>query len=226
MNGTGPRDLADATMNHKEIERWHRLRNVKRASQVLVLAAIGLFISGYAATRFFPDTSTDFVNHPADKSGVRIQKFSYSSPGVHPWELEAETVVGSESLDKVTLSHPRVVYHGGRGGKIFLTADTGNLDKQRRSVLAKGNVKIRYEGFVFAAGDMDYSEAKRTAETASPVSLEGEDFQLQGKGLKMSIQDEEIVIEQDVKARLFNVRLREPDKTPAREERISWSDMR
>jgi LPS export ABC transporter protein LptC len=213
-------------MNHKEIERWHRLKNVKRASQVLVLAAIVLFISGYAATRFFPDTSTDFVHQPTDKSGVRIQKFSYSSPGIHPWELEAATVVGTESLDKVTLSQPRVVYHGGRGGKIFLSADTGNLDKQSRNVLAKGNVTIRYESFVFSSGDINYSEEKRTAETASPVSLEGEDFRLQGKGLKMSIQDEEIVIEQDVKARLFNVRLTEPDKTSTREERISWSDIR
>lgn len=213
-------------MNHKEIERWHRLKNVKRASQVLVLAAIVLFISGYAATKFFPDTSTDFVSPSPDTHAIQFKKFSYSAPGVNPWELEAETVVGSESLDKVTLSHPRVVYHGGRGGRIFLTADTGNLDKQSRSVLAKGNVTIRYESFEFSSGDINYSEEKRTAETASPVSLQGEDFRLQGRGLKMSIQDEEIIIEQDVKARLFNVKLTEPYKAPKGEERISWSDIR
>ncbi len=73
------------------------------------------------------------------------------------------------------------MYHGGRGGRIFLTADTGNLDKHSRSVLAKENVTIRYESFVFSSGDMDYSEAKRTAETASPVSLEGEDFSRRAK---------------------------------------------
>jgi hypothetical protein len=34
-------------MNHKEIERWHRLRNLKRASQVLVVVAVVLLACGY-----------------------------------------------------------------------------------------------------------------------------------------------------------------------------------
>lgn len=201
-------------MNHKEIERWHRLRNVKRAAQVVVLAAVVLLAGGYAASRLFPDNSANFVSKSADGAGMRIEKFSYSSPGAYPWELEAVSAVVSKSLDKVTLARPSVVYNGGRGGKIFLVADTGDLDKLSSNVIARGNVKIRYEDFEFAAGDMSYSQDKNIAETASSVSMEGADFRLEGKGLKMSIQDEEIVIEQDVKARLFNVRWTESNKVP------------
>ncbi|MBI5250761.1 MAG: LPS export ABC transporter periplasmic protein LptC [Desulfomonile tiedjei] len=201
-------------MNHKEIERWHRLRNLKRAAQVMVVAAVVLVVSGYAASRFFHDTSGNFEAKSTGGAGMRIEKFSYSSPGAHPWELEALSAAASTSLDKVTLTQPRVVYNGGRGGKIFLTADTGDLDKLSSNVIARGNVTIRYEDFVFAAGDINYCQEKKIAETASPVSLEGVDFRLEGKGLKMSIQDEEIVIEQDVKARLFNVRWAEPNKVP------------
>jgi LPS export ABC transporter protein LptC len=200
-------------MNHKEIERWHRLRNIKRAAQVLVIFALALVVSGYAVSRIFPNTENTFVSKPIDpKNDMRIEKISYSSPGAHPWELEAATVEGSAALDKVRLIQPRVVYHGGRGGKIFLTADTGNLDKQSNNVFAKGNVTIRSENFVFTTGDMNYSQDKKTAETDSPVALEGVDFRLEGKGMKMSVQDEEIVIEQDVKARFLNVRWTEPNK--------------
>jgi LPS export ABC transporter protein LptC len=200
-------------MNHKEIERWHRLRNVKRAAQVLVVVALAVVVSGYAVSRIFPDAEDNFVSEPIDpKNDMRIEKISYCSPGVHPWELEAATVMGTSSLDKVTLIKPRVVYHGGRGGKIILTADTGNLDKQSNNVLAKGNVTIRYDNLVFTTGDINYSQERRTAETDSPVCLEGVDFHLEGKGMKMSVQDEEIIIEKDVKARLLNVRWSEPNK--------------
>ncbi len=204
-------------MNQKEIERWHRLRNIKRAAQVLVIATVALVVSGYVALIIFPDQdpAKSFVAKPIDpNAGMSIEGFSYSSPGAHPWELEAASAVASESLDKVSLGRPRVVYHGGLGGKIFLTADKGNLDKKSNNVIANGNVTIRYEDFVFTTGDINYSQDKKTAETDSAISMQGTDFHLEGKGLKMSVRDEEIVIEQDVRARLLNVRWLEPGKVP------------
>jgi LPS export ABC transporter protein LptC len=199
-------------MNHKEIERWHRRRNIKRAAQFLVLSAILLLVTGYSASRYLHSDTDDFSVNSDPNAGITIKKFSYSSPGAHPWELEAASAMIAESLDKVNLHKPKVVYHGGKGGKIFLIADTGDLDKQQQTVLARGNVTVKYEDLEFAADNINYSQEKQTAQTQSEVSLKGADFQATGKGLKMRIQEEEITIENDVKARLFDVKWIETNK--------------
>ncbi len=198
-------------MNHKEIERWHRLRNIKRASQLLVVVALVLIACGYMVSRFVR-SSPDMPDAPGPADGgIRIDNFSYSSPGAHPWELQAATAMVSDSLDRVVLKGPKVVYQGGAGGKIFLTAKSGRLDRKTRNVSAQGGVTIEYENFLFSTGEIDYSHEKLLAETSSPVSLESGDLRLTGKGLKVSVEREEVVIEDDVKARLFNVKWVEPN---------------
>ncbi len=198
-------------MNHKEIERWHRLRNIKRASQLLVVVALVLVACGYLVSRVVrPSTDMPDAPGPAD-GGVRIDNFSYSSPGAHPWELQAATAMVSDSLDRVVLKGPRVIYQGGAGGKIFLTAKSGRLDRKTRNVSAQGDVTIEYDDFLFSTGEIDYSHEKLLAETSAPVSLESGDLRLTGKGLKVSVEREEVVIEDDVRARLFNVKWVEPN---------------
>lgn len=198
-------------MNHKEIERWHRLRNIKRASQVLVVVALVLVTCGYLVSRVVR-SSPDMPDAPGPaEGGIRIDNFSYSSPGAHPWELKAATAMVSESLDRVVLKGPKVVYQGGAGGKIFLTAKSGHLDKKTHNVSAQGDVTIEYDDFLFSTGEIDYSHEKHLAETSSPVSLESGDLRLTGKGLKVSVEREEVVIEEDVRARLFNVKWVEPN---------------
>jgi LPS export ABC transporter protein LptC len=197
-------------MNHKEIERWYRLRNLKRASQFLIVVAVVLLVCVYTVS-YWMRPGPDLVEAPGPANGgVRIDNFSYSSPGAHPWELQASTAMVSESLDRVDLKGPKVVYHGGAGGKILLAAKSGKLDKKSRNVSARGDVTIEYENFLFSTGAIEYSDEKRLAETSSPVSLESGDLRLTGKGLKVSVEREEVVIEDDVKARLFNVKWVEP----------------
>ncbi len=198
-------------MNHREIERWYRLRNVKRASQILVVVAVAFLVCGYAVSRFVRGGS-DMPAPPGGTEGsIRIDNFSYSSPGAHPWELRAASAIVADSLDSVKLKGPKVVYHGGAGGKIFLTAKSGTLDRKSSDVSACGDVTIQYKNFLFSTGELDYSHKKRLAETSSPVSLEGGDLRLTGKGLKVSVDREEMVIEDDVRARLFNVKWVEPN---------------
>ena len=65
----------DVRMNHKEIERWHRLRNLKRASQILVVVAVVLIACGYRVSRFVrPSPVTIESPGPAD-GGIRIDTF-------------------------------------------------------------------------------------------------------------------------------------------------------
>lgn len=204
---SAPQSGLDLGMNHKEIERWHRLRNMKKAAQFLAVAAIVLLAFGYGASRLFEEGTDPFVTPPAVGSGMRIDNFSYSSPGARPWELKASTALVSEKLDNVSLVKPQVVYRGGRGGEIFLSAESGRLDKNSRNVLAQGNVTVAYKDLLFTAGEMDYSDETKIAETSSSVELDGGDLRVTGKGLKVSIESEEMIIEHDVKARISNVQI-------------------
>jgi len=197
-------------MNHKEIERWYRLRNLRRACQVLMVVAVALLVCGYAASRMWPRSPDTFVVSPTTNAGIQIKNFSYSSPGAHPWELKASTALVNNTLDSVALTAPSVVYHGGKGGTISLTAKSGTLDKKGGKVVAQGEVRIAFGNFLFSADAVHYWHEKLFAETPSEVSLEGGDLSLTGKGMTLSVEDEEIVIEKDVKALLYNVKWVEP----------------
>ncbi len=179
---------------------------MRRGAQILILVSIVLSISVYAASILVPRPDP-FEHSDKEQSVSKIENFTYSTPGANPWKLEASSAVISDSLDKIELTNPRVVYHGGKGGTIYLSAKVGRLDRKSNNVSAHGNVIIRYKDMKFSTGEIKYSQANHMAETSSPVSVEGGDIRLTGKGLKVSIEDEEIAIKQDVHARLFNVRL-------------------
>jgi len=193
-------------MDHKHIERHFRLKNLKRASQILVLGALILLVSGLAASRLVRDKTNDFLTSSVSGDGSRIENFTFSAPGSHRWDLQAESAQVADTLDNVKLTLPKVVYYGGLGGVIYLAAESGKLDKKTGFVSAKGGVKIRYKDFEFASNDVNYSEGSLQAATSSPVSLNGGNLKLTGKGLKLSVEKEEILIEHEVRASLFNVK--------------------
>lgn len=193
-------------MNHKELERWYRLRNIKRASQFMILLCSALVVSIYAVS-VWPRPNTSHLATPIpSNAGIRIENFSYSAPGPRPWELYAPSAEVSESLDEVTLQQPQVIYHGGEGGRISLASQTGSLNRKTLSVTARGDVTLKYKDYVFRSDEMNYSHEKLSATTSTPVSFQAPDLSLTGRGMRVNLENEEIVIENDVKARLFNLR--------------------
>ena len=156
-------------MNHKELERWYRLRNIKRASQFMILLCSALVVSGYAASVYFRPNPSQFASSIPSDAGIRIENFSYSAPGPRPWELHAPSAVVSESLDEVTLQQPQVIYHGGEGGRISLASQTGSLHRKTLSVTARGDVTLKYKDYIFRSDEMNYSHEKLSATTSTPV---------------------------------------------------------
>ena len=198
-------------MNHKEMERWYRLKSIKRAAQFLALIVIVVLAFGYTASRYFRDKAPEF-GPATTEDGIRIDKFVYSSPGAHPFELEAASARVSNSLDKVTLGKTKVTYRRGSAGEIVLTAESGELDKGARTVRAKGNVVVRMKGFVIRADEIEYSDKERIIAARSRVFLDGGDIRVIGKGLKLFVDRQEVRIERDVKTRLLNVKWVEPGR--------------
>ncbi len=199
-------------MNHKEIERWYRLKNLRKAIQALVLLSVIALVSGLALSRYANNDKNEFKTSNVSEPGIKVEKFTYSSVGSDQWELEAASASVNEKMDHVDLKLPRIVYYGGDGGKIILNAQYGNLDKKDGKVEARGSVSIKYQNFKFITDNVNYSQGLLEAQAADSILMEGDDLRLSGKGLRLFVDKEEIVIEQDVKASLFNVKWVTPGK--------------
>ncbi len=199
-------------MNHKEIERWYRLKNLRKAIQAMVLLSVIALVSGLALSRYANNDKNDFKTSNVSEPGIKVEKFTYSSVGSDQWDLEAASASVSEKMDHVDLKLPRIVYYGGDGGKIFLNAQYGNFDKKDGKVEVRGSVSIKYQNFKFTTDNAKYSQGLLEAQAADSILMEGDDIRLSGKGLRLFVDKEEIVIEQDVKASLFNVKWVSPGK--------------
>lgn len=199
-------------MNHKEIERWYRLKNLRKAIQALVLLSVIALVSGLALSRYANNDKNEFKTSNVSEPGIKVEKFTYSSVGSDQWDLEAASASVSEKMDHVDLKLPRIVYYGGDGGKILLNAQYGNLDKKDGKVKARDSVSIKYQNFKFITDNVKYSQGLLEAQAADSILMEGDDLRLSGKGLRLFVDREEIVIEQDVKASLFNVKWVTPGK--------------
>jgi LPS export ABC transporter protein LptC len=197
-------------MNHKEIERWHRLKNLKKAAQFLVVIAVLFLVAGYAVSRFVNKKPDDFPSPAVSETGIRIENFSYSAPGAYPWELKAASATVSDSLERVELKDPQVTYLGRAGEDIVLSAQHGKLDRKSSNFSAEGDVTIAYRDFLFSTSRIEYSEKDRVAHTDSPVSLKSPDLVITGRGLRLSVSTKEICIEDQVKAILYNLKLLGP----------------
>lgn len=195
-----------AYMNHKEIERWYRRKNIMRACQVLAVASVVLVVVSYVVSRVWSDNPEDYVSAPKPEQGMRMEHFSYSSVGAHPWVLQAETAVANQLVNRVSLTGPAVRYPGGRGGTILLNSRTGELDKDKQQVTARGAVSIRYRDFLFSTDEVQYLHDKLVARTSAPVSVDATDLHVTGTGLTLSVKDEEASVEDNVKTQIFNVR--------------------
>ena len=195
-----------AYMNHKEIERWYRRKNIMRACQVLAIVSVVFIGVSYVVSHVWREKGNDFVAAPKPDEGMRMEQFSYSAVGAHPWFLRAESAAVNTPMNKVLLTLPSVTYPGVGGEKIFLNSRTGELDKENQHVTARGAVTIRYKDFLFSTDEVHYLHGKLVAETDAPVTVEGTDLRVTGKGLTLSIKDEEVHVEHNVKTQIFNVR--------------------
>lgn len=183
-----------------------------KATQALALASVLALVSGFAISKYMNETENNFKPSDVSEPGIKVEKFSYSSVGANQWDLEAASALVAESMDHVELKFPKIVYYGGDGGKILLNAQIGTLDKKSGMIKAKGAVTINFRDFRFLTDDINYSQGALVAQSSDAIYMEGVDMKLSGKGLRLSVDKEEVIIEQDVKASLYNVKWVEPGK--------------
>jgi LPS export ABC transporter protein LptC len=211
--GASPAKDSRELNRQREIERWRRLRLIKRLTQVGVVGIILAIAAGYLFAWYLkPRPGNVKIPQVAQDESIRIDRFTYSAPGANPFELEAETATVSDTLDRVSLKSPRVVYNSKEKGKITLTARSGALDKSSGTIRAAGDVEIRMKGLLIKADEVTYSDEERVVTADSRVSMFGEGFSLSGAGLTLFIDTQEARIAKDVTTDLHDVKWARPGR--------------
>lgn len=170
-----------------------------------MVTVLSLLVS-FGVAQYLKSGPNSEQDQTTENGQMRIENFVYSSSGLRPWSLKAANAVVSHSSGKIRLSDPRVVYEGGKGGKIYLMARTGELDKTNSRISGHGPVIIHYKDMKFTTGKIEYFDDQMRAQTSSLVCLEANGLSLTGTGLLLSLPQEEITIESNVKARLYDVK--------------------
>jgi LPS export ABC transporter protein LptC len=199
-------------MHDRHIERWRRLKAVRSASVVFAGALVVVCAVALAVSRMTGrgEELPEISSNPDER--VSVRNFAYSSPGAHPWELTALSAAAFEALDKVKVEEPRVVYFGADGRDVTLTAKLGEVDRKTGNVLTEGDVTVGYGDFTFKTSDLRFNQKEGAASTTSAVSLRGDSLLLTGKSMKLTLDPQQVVVEEDVEAKLYNVKWTEPGR--------------
>ena len=197
--------LRNREITHREIERWYRLRNLRKASQVFVIISFVVMVAGYAVLRFIQPSQP--AKDPDPKAINTVKKPYYSFPGPHPFDVRAKSAVVSESQDKIILNSPKITYHPDHGSEMILTAKTGELNRTTQNYSVKGDVCLKSDTFRIEAGQLGYSRENNLASTTSRITIKAKNMLLKGKQLKLWPDKKEAHIEQDVEATLFHINI-------------------
>jgi LPS export ABC transporter protein LptC len=199
--------IRNQELTNKEIERWYRLRNLRNAAQALAIITILTLVGGYAVSRLImerPDQTDSQVPTDAGNEGSQL---SYSVPGPHPFHVKADRARMLKSGNKIQLTSPVITYYPKRGGDMVLKADTGELNQTTQNYSVKGNVTVTYDTFRIDAEELSYSHKNGLVSTSSAFTVTSKDMVLQGKRLKLLTDKKEVVVEQGVSAKLYNVKI-------------------
>lgn len=193
-------------MNHKEIERWYRLRYLKKAALYLIVGSL-VVMTGAGVAHFFLVEDRPKAPAPIAEKGMGAKRFHYSVPGANPWEIEATAADMDRELNHLRLRGPKVRYKLDDGGVISLSARSGSWNKIDREVTASGDVSITFDQYRLNVDRAKYSEQSRTIQSPESVTVRAPNFELSGTGLTVCVDKKEFRVEHNVRTRLSNFSL-------------------
>ena len=147
----------------------------KIIKRVLVVVML-LGFAGVAVTFITYRKSFDNLEKAGDllpeNTQVAMRSFQHtaSRDGKPQWHLEAESasLMGKKEL---VLKTPAVVFYRDSGRKIFLTAESGTLNKSTNNITLSGNVVARTTDYRFEADSAVYDHDRRFLNSSTPVKI-------------------------------------------------------
>lgn len=145
---------------------------IKRLLLVVMLLGFAAVAVTFVTYRKSFDNPEKLSSMLPENTQISMQSFKHtaSRDGKTQWHLAAESasLMGKK---KLVLKTPEVVFYRENGRKIFLTAETGVLNKKTNNITMSGNVVARTDGYRFEADSAVYDHNRRFLNSKTPVKI-------------------------------------------------------
>ena len=132
---------------------------IKRILLIVMVLGIGGVVATFVTYRKSFDNPEKLTAMLPQDTRVSMQSFEHTATrdGKTQWHLEADSA-SLTGQKKLILKTPAVVFYRENGRKIFLSAESGILNKQTNNITMTGNVVAKADGYRFEAESAVYPQ--------------------------------------------------------------------
>ena len=177
------------------------LAGIGTVSFLVVIIILAFKISGPSIPQPPPEPP------PPPGADQQIKVFHYVSTdaqGAKQWELKADKVNYFHENKMAGFEQVHITFYSRKqDGRVFtIRSDTGLLNTETQDFELTGNVVgTTSDGYKFRTESLNYTADKHQARTDKKVFLEGEEFDLEGIGMVMNLQEEKFHLLKNVVAK-------------------------
>ncbi len=132
--------------------------------------------------------------------------YAQTENGETRWTLTSEGARYVRTTELVELTGVDLTFYStGTAGEVRLQADRGQFQEQTRQLDVYGNVMVTSaQSDVLTTQWLHYDDQTRRLSTPEPFEYTGQGMRLRGVGMRMDLDEERLVVERDVRMRLWS----------------------
>jgi LPS export ABC transporter protein LptC len=179
--------------------------------QILLLLIMGLlvFLSFSLASSFKKRNFTPVMTDTGIKSDLKISRFSFiqTHQGERDWEIKAEQAEVFEKEQKANLQTVSVTMQTPQGLELKLEGDEGVIDTSTKDFsLRKKDALMVIQlsnGYTIKTSGLKWFNDQREIITEGAAHISGPQVEIDGKELKVAIENQEVTVSGDVQAWVY-----------------------
>jgi len=179
--------------------------------QILLLMITGLliFLSFSLISSFKKRNFSVMTTGTGGKSDVKISQFSFvqTHQGARDWELKAERAELFEKEQKAHLEMIAVTIQTPQGLELKLDGDEGTIDTFRKDFSLRKKKELMViqlsNGYTIKTSGLKWFNDQRELMTEGSAHISGPQVEIDGKELKVAVENQEVTVSGDVQAWVY-----------------------
>lgn len=179
------------------------MKNAKRILIAIAFLTLILLMVALVRNSLVPHESKPSDPLPPKGLDMQIGDIHYEQTDKNAskeWELDAKSAQYFKGENKIALHSIELTFFSDKG-KVFVTADDGELYTDSKDVNLSGHVVVlTEEGYSIQADSFRYDAEERKIFTNDRVHLSSKELDMTGKGMVIDLEEEKLYILEEVKA--------------------------
>jgi LPS export ABC transporter protein LptC len=148
----------------------------------------------------------DLLDYVPD-AALQVKEFHRTKidKGRKVWEVSGEEARYLKAQREAVIMKPRIVFYNKKGETLEAQGSEARLffaEQEIEKLVIQGGIEVSFQGFVFHTDEIVYLSEKNQVLSPGKVSLKGKGLELEGIGMEMDLETEQIRVLQKVKTKL------------------------